>query len=242
MFVEQFQPEELERLHIRIGQADTPITCTISQAGLSSGPVEFPLPDDPLVDAFGQWIPRDWPGKVTSLEDLQQSIQKLENTARSWPDHFSGFGGDQRVQYEASGFFRVGAHKDRPCLIDPEGHPFWSTGVDCVNPGGFADVVAGTEHLYAQWPNPEIDGEDLVRPGRWDKQGIDFGRWNLRRVYGENWRQRWDTLIGSLCVMLALTPLAIGLLLPPLKPLSYLTFYSIATIPYWLSTLISRST
>ena len=39
---------------------------------------------------------------------------------------------------------------------------------------------------------------ELLRPGRWDPLNIDFGRWNLMRVYGEDWRPRWDSLIGSL--------------------------------------------
>ena len=38
-------------------------------------PEEFPIPDKKVVDEFGQWKEKEWPGKIHSLEELKKSLR-----------------------------------------------------------------------------------------------------------------------------------------------------------------------
>ncbi len=69
------------------------------------------------------------------------------------------WGGDTRVQLEATGFFRTAKLCDRWWIVTPEGHPTWSTGVNTVNPNGDTDGVTG-ERLYAQAVDAAYDSDE----------------------------------------------------------------------------------
>ena len=47
------------------------------------------------------------------------------------------------MQLDATGFFRVEQLCDRWWFVTPDGHPFWSAGVNSVNPRGSASQVTG---------------------------------------------------------------------------------------------------
>ena len=49
---------------------------------------------------------------------------------------WDSFGGDGRVSLEATGFFRVEKFCGRWWFVTPEGHPFWSAGVNSISPTG----------------------------------------------------------------------------------------------------------
>ena len=38
-------------------------------------PEEFPIPDKKIVDEFGQWKEKEWPGKIHSMEELKKELQ-----------------------------------------------------------------------------------------------------------------------------------------------------------------------
>ena len=69
------------------------------------------------------------------------------------------WGGDTRVQLEATGFFRSEKLCDRWWIVTPEGHPTWSTGVNTVNPSGDTDAETG-EQLYAQAVDAIYDSDE----------------------------------------------------------------------------------
>ena len=157
MFVDGIRPNRLERMTVRLTEADGELGCTITKAQVSNGQIDdWLLPQEPVVDELGQWMLRDWPGKCRDVADLKNKIAQLEHSAKPWPKHFSRFGGDTRRQLTATGWFRTGSYqhdgREITCLVDPDGHPFWSTGVDCVNPGVATEVVPGTEHLFSVVP------------------------------------------------------------------------------------------
>jgi agarase len=53
------------------------------------------------------------------------------------------YGGDVRLTLEATGFFRAEKVCGRWWLVTPDGHPFWSAGVNSISPTGPTGQVSG---------------------------------------------------------------------------------------------------
>jgi len=148
------------------------------------------LGDIPVVDEFGQYNLGDWDGKKSSLEDLQERWKTEDNEPVDRTRYnYSKFGGylDARLD-EGTGFFRTTNVDGRWWFVDPEGYLFLSHGVNCVGPGGGGDVyrLEHRQNLYKELP-PE-DPNALTRNGR--VRAPSFGRWNLTRRYGEDYRDK----------------------------------------------------
>jgi hypothetical protein len=96
------------------------------------------LEKTPVLDAFGQWAHGDWPGKLRSAEQLQRELAEEERSFTTFAEQgrseMGGFLASPVL--EASGFFRVAEVGGRWWFVDPQGHRFLSTGVNCI---GIAD-------------------------------------------------------------------------------------------------------
>ncbi|MFQ6096912.1 MAG: beta-agarase, partial [Armatimonadota bacterium] len=156
----------------------------------------------PFIDAYGQYIHKDWPGKTHSAEDLVQRLEaeRAELRDRPGPPDWDEYGGwEAGPTLEATGFFRTEKYKGKWWLVDPKGKLFFSHGIDCV---GFNDdtPIEDREHWFADLPSdaPEFRGF-FRRAGRVIRdyyQGkkpmcFDFGGANIKRKYGDNWRQQF---------------------------------------------------
>ncbi len=150
------------------------------------------LPRGPLLDRLGQSTLRDWPGKSRRPEEVTARLQsQLESSGdKRWPDHFSRWGGWTENTFRATGFFRTEHDGKRWWLVDPEGHAFWSAGMDCV-----------------RWSVPAACGgiEDALsrrfRGERWDRAvqdrdglGVDYHRANFIRAFGDDAREAWGRI------------------------------------------------
>ena len=141
-------------------------------------PDEFRL-GRPVVDALGQWIGLEWPGKVRTAEDLAR-VWKAEDAALEKPERFavSEYGGWSERREKATGFFHIAQSGGRWWLVDPAGHLFFSAGPDCVRYSNQTRVT-GRETLFAKLP-----------PG--SAETADFYYANARRRYGEaDFVARW---------------------------------------------------
>ncbi|MFI5377878.1 MAG: hypothetical protein ACHRHE_01110, partial [Tepidisphaerales bacterium] len=81
-------------------------------SALRAGGNYQPPPDNffPFIDTFGQYMHRDWPGKVHSLDELRQRIQQEERelAANPGPADWDAWGGYAAgPTLKATGFFRV---------------------------------------------------------------------------------------------------------------------------------------
>ncbi len=88
----------------------------------------------PCIDTFGQYIHRDWPGKVHSPEELQarRADEEKELAAKKGPEDWNRFGGwHEGPALAATGRFRVEKYRGKWWLVDPEGKLFFSHGIDC---------------------------------------------------------------------------------------------------------------
>ena len=92
----------------------------------------------PFVDRFGQFRHDDWPGKIHSEAELSESLRRedawlAEHADSPIPgaDRFGGW--KDGPQLEATGAFRTEKVRGKWWLVDPDGHLFFSHGVDCVH-------------------------------------------------------------------------------------------------------------
>lgn len=142
-----------------------------------------------FVDRYGQFNKEDWPGKVHSDADFASGRTAEEKDLMEHPepqdrDEFGGW--KTGPQLEATGRFRVIKHEGKWWFVDPAGHLFWSAGITCVRPESGGPMLG--REKYFEWL-PEEDSP--LRPfyGTKGKGWLDFGKINLYRKFGENWRE-----------------------------------------------------
>ena len=153
----------------------------------------------PFIDTFGQFIHRDWPGKVRDVADLRS---RIESEARDLAEHpgptgRGRYGGwAEGPTLEATGFFRVEKRAGTWWLVDPDGLLFWSHGVDCVNPYN-STPISDRENYFADLPADDSPLARFYGRGNWAPHGYykdhapyrhyGFCQANLFRKYGEGW-------------------------------------------------------
>jgi hypothetical protein len=155
-------------------------------------PEPYGKAEKPVVDEFGQWTAKDWPGKIHSeadLRDLNESLLTLAENAE-FPADWSRFGGWTKLNFGGTRFFRTHHDGNRWWLVDPNGFAFISNGVDCIGTNA-SGVVENQEDLFAWLP----DVSDLLFgaavSGRRGLAQVDFYKTNLIRSFGAAWQERW---------------------------------------------------
>lgn len=141
-------------------------------------PGDLVLEGKPLIDEFGQYRHVNWPGKAASLADLQSRWSAEEGALKSPLPGRCEYGGFTSTKARATGFFRVEQVDGRWWFVDPDGHLFFSSGVNGVGTAS-ATRVDGRQDLFAALPPPDV------------AQGASFYTWNLQRRYGDDWRPKW---------------------------------------------------
>ncbi|CAI8945091.1 Beta-agarase [Pseudomonas sp. IT-93MI4] len=168
-----------------------------------------------LVDAYGQSTRSKWPEKISNDEQLKSAAAKEQQQLKTWlaereKSSLDKFGGwNKGPAFKASGFFRTEKRDGRWYLVTPEGHPFYSLGVNTVSPQVNQTYVAGREWMFESLPKADEPlashfGEGDNRGGNGADQGRGYGngRWydfygaNLERVYGEPCKPDSDTKAG----------------------------------------------
>ena len=152
----------------------------------------------PLIDVFGQYVHKDWPGKVHSLDDLA-AARKAEDAdlqARPGPENWDRYGGwKDGPALKATGFFRAEKYEGKWWLVDPEGRLFFSHGIDCVGENG-ATPIEQRENWFADLPEKDPDFKAFFSTayalhghykGR-RPRCFDFAGANALRKYGPDWR------------------------------------------------------
>jgi len=160
----------------------------------------------PLIDTFGQYRHKDWPGKVHSLAELQQRHQtEAQELARdASPGEWNKYGGWLAgPELKATGFFRTEKIDGKWWLVDPAGRLFWSHGIDSVR---MTDVTAieERESWFENFPGaqPEfaefVVGRAFALKGHYAGRSVrcfSFAGANLKRKYGNEWRQVYAGVI-----------------------------------------------
>ncbi len=162
-------------------------------------------PDEffPMIDRFGQFIHKDWPGKTHSEEDLHSALEQelADLAAQPGPSDWDQYGGwAAGPQLEATGFFYATKHAGKWWLVDPEGRLFWSHGVDCVSFSQGTTPITDREYYFADLPAADSPLGRFYGRGSWaphnyyenkgEYRTFNFQGANLVRKYGDAWRER----------------------------------------------------
>lgn len=158
----------------------------------------------PFIDRYGQFAHNDWPGKTHSDADLKAAYDEEQRdlAAHPGPQGRSRFGGwADGPRQQATGHFRIEKIDGRWWLIDPEGYLYWSHGVVRVTPSSAITPLEGREHYFAALPqagDPDTlfytTHDELLKPyytARNIERTYDFSAANIRRKYGDAWREQY---------------------------------------------------
>ncbi len=169
-----------------------------------SGDVETQFP---MIDRFGQYMHKDWPGKTKSETELaQRKKEEADGLAvKPGPKGRNEYGGwVDGPQFEATGQFRVQKHQGKWWLVDPAGRLFWSHGIDCVRPTTAYTPITDREFYFAELPAKGSPMAQFYGRGRWAPHGYYRGKGeyktynftgsNLYRKYGPDWRAQFNAL------------------------------------------------
>ena len=158
----------------------------------------------PFVDRFGQYIHADWPGKLRAEASLGKRLEKERRELDKKPalrgrDKFGGWA--EGPQLDATGWFRTQKVDGKWWLVTPDGHLFFSNGMDCV--GTWEQTfIEGRDDWFEWLPNPtdapykdmfsEVSGAHSMADVIGGKgRTFNFYRANLAWKYGEDWAAAW---------------------------------------------------
>lgn len=169
----------------------------------AGGTPAFPLPANldelfPMIDRFGQYIHKDWPGKTRSEADLvaQRTQEAAELEAQPGPTAWNQYGGWLGgPKLEATGRFRVAKWRGQWWFVDPEGCLYWSHGLVRVTWSSGYTPITGREHLFTDLPPRDGPWGPFYGRSTWAISGLyprgtetfNFTGANLLRKYGPGW-------------------------------------------------------
>lgn len=166
-------------------------TFEVSHMALSKNVPEFTYHHSPSVDKLGQMLGREWKTRTASEEEMKaRTIEELQSYEALQADQagFSSYGGWKGIGFESTGYFRTEYDGNRWWFVDPDGYALFSTGMDCVTPYDPMHIT-GMEHLIGPLPEREDEFGDA-----WGTSSYSYQVANMMRVFGNNWRQRWEEL------------------------------------------------
>ena len=158
----------------------------------------------PWVDEFGQANFVEWPEKVHSREELCAQAVAEDAELAAHPDGIpeaDRFGGWAKgPQLKATGHFRTEKVGGKWWLVDPDGHLFFSHGVNCTwecAPTG----VSGRESYFEKLPSREGETQQFWKhfkkpifrnyygdPAHAPFWAFSFTGYDLWLKYGDGWR------------------------------------------------------
>ena len=154
----------------------------------------------PLIDAFGQYVHRDWPGKIHTAADFaERKKAEVEDLAsHPGPGDWNQYGGWKAgPRLAASGRFRVENREGKWWFVDPEGRLFWSHGIDCVRMEN-STPTTDREHWFAALPAKSDLLGRFYGHGNWAPHGyykdksyetFNFTGANLWHKFGDDWNR-----------------------------------------------------
>ncbi|MBR6570714.1 MAG: beta-galactosidase [Clostridia bacterium] len=159
-------------------------------------------PAEKLVDEMGQYIPKQWTGKMPDTDTMVNAIREQAALPNAYPfANWTQWGGNGEMHFaEGTGYFSKIKKDGRWYLLDPDGCAFFSAGPDCVI-SRCDGRVDGLEKLLEWVP----DDPELVEPMQHDwgevprgrGKMVSFERSNLKRAFGDGWYESWKTMVVS---------------------------------------------
>jgi hypothetical protein len=155
-----------------------------------------------IVDRYGQYTRGTWPEKIAGDGALRAAQSRA--TAVPVRKDLDRYGGRLDVRGQATGWFHTQKLGDRWRLVTPEGHAFFSLGVNAVAADGGRSYVEGRDWMFdglppaqGPWAAFHGHGEDRGQTGAAAGLAYHQGEWfdfyaaNLYRADGKHWREAW---------------------------------------------------
>ena len=161
-----------------------------------------------IVDRYGQYTRGHWPEKIDSDVALRAAHARERAALKTRLAEAKGldaYGGRMDVHLRKTGWFHTQKQDGRWWLVTPDGHGFFSLGLNAIAASQDPTYVQGREFMFRDLP-PDSGawtafwgtGDDR-RPDAGAGAGIgyDHGRWfdfyqaNLYRVDGKDWLAAW---------------------------------------------------
>ncbi len=199
----RLDPGDIIKVNLRFGPYSNPYFIPdyeiASAALMDSLPQPFePLPE-PIIDSLGQRIGKKWQGKIRNEEELVSLNLELEKTiaGSGFNSSLSKYGGWKEKQFKPTGFFRTQHDGKRWWLVDPEGYAFLSLGVDCMRSTS-SGPVSGIEDLFEWLPEKSDSKYGESVSGNEKSKVVDFYKANLIRIFGSDWKSRWNKMTADM--------------------------------------------
>ena len=158
-----------------------------------------------IVDRYGQYTRERWPEKIADDAALRAAVRQAPPAASSSGE--DRYGGRLDVHLKATGWFHTQKADGRWWLVTPDGHGFFSLGVNTVRADDTRTYVQGREWMFRDlppdggaWAAFHGTGDNRnAQQGAGAGRCCDHGRWfdfygaNLYRVDGGNWPAAWRT-------------------------------------------------
>lgn len=160
-----------------------------------------------IVDQWGQYTRGHWPEKIDSDAALRRAHAQekarlqTELAARRGLD---AYGGREDIALNRTGWFHTQKANGRWWLVTPDGHAFFSLGLNTITPDDTRTYVQGRESMFVNLPPDQppwsafYGYSDTRDPQRAASAGLsNHGRWfdfyeaNLYRVDGADWLTAW---------------------------------------------------
>ena len=196
---------------IRLGVPAPQAAQTLLFGRVDTAPGESALHDAyaGIVDRYGQFTRRPWSEKIESDAALR-AAHTVEKAALigAMSTGLDRYGGRLDVhELNKTGWFHTQKAAGRWQLVTPDGHAFFSLGVNAVVADGGRSYVEGREFMFRDLPPPSgkwaafYGSGDNRNKEQGASQGIGYhhGRWfdfyaaNLYRLDGRNWLDAWRT-------------------------------------------------
>jgi hypothetical protein len=204
-------PTNITQILLFVNQAKTSCVFEVADVratGTHTSPTACVTDADPFfpfIDTFGQYKHKDWPGKTHSLAELkgQREAEAKELLAQSGPKDWDKYGGwVAGPQLNATGFFRTQKYQGKWWLVNPDGHLFFSHGIDCVR---MVDTTPVEERAdwFENFPGAQPEFAEFLGGGYALKghyagrspQCFAFAAANLKRKYGPAWKPAYAAII-----------------------------------------------
>lgn len=162
----------------------------------------------PFVDEFGQYIHKEWEGKMHSIDEIKKvgnnQLTALRNS-KGAPNIGKYGGWTAGPQFEVTGFFRTEKIDGKWWMVDPEGFLFWSAGVNCMASNSVFTGITDRENYFSSLPKKDSElakfySNERIAPhgfyaNKTPYRAYNFYQSNLYRKYGENWLSTFREMI-----------------------------------------------
>lgn len=199
----QISPEKIDEVVLRIKTErrgntkwwmSTPYVTEATPPPLTN----LTMTNELLLDEFGQSAVHSSEYLIKSETELVESLhsQETDPTKNQWPDDYSEWGGRSSEQLKSTGYFTTRYDGDQWWFVDPDGFPFWSSGITCVDP----TIESAYKYLEdgLKWLPPKTGKFEECHIDTDEGQVFNYLTANLIRAFGpDEWYKTWKRIVAS---------------------------------------------